>query len=145
MKKIVCIALMVICVVGVATAQKYKTRAATKKEQKAFPAKDYITTKYDVSGLFTKTMTITMENSSPVIAYVGVTLRVTFYDAGGTKIIAENIIYNDPIFPKKSVVVNAPFEIPKTAQTAKVEVTGGKLVFATLEESEPKIINREWY
>lgn len=144
MKKIICIVLMVF-IAGIATAQQWKTRAATKKEQKAFPAKDYITTKYDVSGLFSKTMTITMENSSPVVAYVAVTLRVTFFDAAGTKIIAENIIYNDPIFPKKSAIFNAPIEIPKTAQTAKVEVTGGKLVFATLEESEPKIIKREWY
>lgn len=143
MKKIICIVLMVICVVGVAMAQKYKTRAATKKEQKAFPAKEYITVKYDVGGLFTKQMTITLENNSPVFSYININLKISFYDVNGTPITSGVKQYKELLMPKKTAVFYANIDIPKTAQTAKVEVLSSDMVIMT-EIEEPKTIRKEW-
>lgn len=146
MKKIICIALMLFCVSAYAVQKtKPKTGKITKQETQDNYAPNYLTLKYDVSGIFSKSLTVTVLNTNPNFAYINTKFEITYYDDNGMHIGSKKINLTRPLLPNYPEVFSVDIEPPSTCKTVRLFVYDADLLrYVAPKPKQKKPIVPEW-
>lgn len=136
--------ILVLCLLFAVPTFAQKAKKITKKEIADNYAPNYVTVKYDVSGLFSKSLDVTLLNSNPNFTYVNLKLVVTYYDSNKNRIKTDIVTYNKPLFPNVAASFSVNIDVPKTAENVTVIVDDGTLVRYVAPKQAKTVIRGEW-
>lgn len=136
--------IVALCLLFAVPSLSQKPKKITKKEIADNYAPNYVTVEYDVSGLFSKSLDITLLNSNPNFTYVNLTLAVTYYDSNKNRIKTDIITYKKPLFPFAPASFSPSVDIPSTTSTLSVIVDAAAIVRYVAPKKAKPVIRGEW-